>query len=100
MTVTELVQLYAPLAGLLGVVFWLGVLSEKVKNLQRAVETLERELGDGGGGERLVRLEVQMTSVADQLKGIHRSMDGVQRQLGNLMKPGVNQTFTMEGGHS
>lgn len=88
MTVTQLVQLYAPLAGLLMVVFWLGVLSQRVKSLEGQVASLEEHDGPGGSGERLVRLEVTMESVQSTLLSLDRGMQGVQRQLGNLMIKG------------
>lgn len=88
MTVTELVQLYAPLAGLLAVVFWLGVLSQKVKALETTVTELQEHDGPGGNSERLVRLEVTMEGVQTTLQSLDRGMQGVQRQLGNLMLKG------------
>jgi hypothetical protein len=88
MTVTELVQLYAPLCGLLGVVFWLGVLSQKVKNLEDCVATLKRDHTDGDNSDRLIRVEVKMEAMSAELSTMSRAMQGVQRQLGNLMKPG------------
>lgn len=88
MTVTELVQLYAPLAGLLGVVFWLGVLSQKVRALESTLRSIEEHDGPGGNSERLVRLEVTMEGVQTTLLSLDRGMQGVQRQLGNLMIKG------------
>lgn len=89
MTVTELVQLYAPLAGLLAVVFWLGVLSQKVKDLQERVATLRSDHdGTGSDHDLLVELRTQMRLVVDRLSGLERTMQGTQRQLGNLMMKG------------
>lgn len=82
MTVTELVQLYAPLAGLLAVAFWLGVLTQRVRTLERNSDGM---WGEGGIGERLVRMETKMESQTETMESVKRSMDGVQRQLGNMI---------------
>lgn len=60
-----MVQLYLPLAGLISVVFWLGVLSQRVKSLEARV----RDLDGGAAGERLAILETKLTGIADQLRG-------------------------------
>lgn len=89
MNITQLVQLYAPLAGLLMVVFWLGVLSQRVKDLQDRVAGLRKEQDDSGDDhDLLVELKTKMTLIADRLDGFERGMQGVQRQLGNLMIKG------------
>lgn len=93
MTVTQLFQLYAPLAGLLGLAFWVGVLSQRVRQL----ETTAKELRDGAHDqnaviERLVRLEVQMEHSTASLTSVDRSLQGIQRQLGNLMHKGGTVT--------
>lgn len=94
MTLSQLVQLYAPLAGLLGVVFWLGMLTQQVRTLKEDMKEIRIEDGPGGSRERLVRLEVQMENAANKLESIERGMQGVQRQLGNLMmKPGRVEEF-------
>jgi predicted ATP-grasp superfamily ATP-dependent carboligase len=86
MTVNELVQLYAPLAGLLGVVFWLGVLSEKVSALKTKLKELENKIEkDEEEGKEIVRLQVKVDNLETTAKSIQRSVEGIQRQLGNLM---------------
>jgi hypothetical protein len=92
MTLEQLIQVYAPLAGLLGAFFWLGVLSNRVHTLEKAaakVEAASRTERDDFG--RLIALETEMKTVITSLAEIKRGMDGVQRQLANLMgaKPGV-----------
>ncbi len=90
MTVPELLQLYAPLAGLLALAFWVGVLSQKVKSLEEDVKDIKAQGAEGGVTERLVRLEVQMETALGTLEGVNRGMQGVQRQLGNLMHKGAS----------
>jgi hypothetical protein len=41
MTTTELLQFYAPLVGLLGLAFWTGVLSQRVKSADARIKSLE-----------------------------------------------------------
>lgn len=72
MTVTQGLPFYAPFAGLLAVVFWLGVLSNRVA-------TLEREERD-----RLPRVETLLDSVSDKVGRVERQVEGVHRQLANL----------------
>ncbi len=84
MTFAQVMQLYAPLAGLLVVVFWLGVLSQRVKSLEEDVKDLKSDGGKDGSSERIVRLEVKMDGVGEQLASINRNMAGVQRQLANI----------------
>lgn len=84
----QLLQLYAPLAGLLALAFWVGVLSQKVKGLEDDVKDLRDQGSEGGVSERIVRLEVQMEGMQASLEKIERGMEGVQRQLGNLMQKG------------
>lgn len=79
MTVEELIQLYAPLAGLVGMAFYMGVLSQRVRSLENSTKT------DKTDSERLVRVEVSVENMQEELKQLHRGIEGVQRQLGNLM---------------
>ena len=88
MTVPELLQLYAPLAGMLALAFWVGMLSQKVANLKEDVKDLKESAERGGSGDRLTRLEVSMENAVSEIKKLGRGMEGVQRQLGNLMQKG------------
>lgn len=91
LSVTELFQLYAPLAGLLGLAFWTGMLTQTVRDLRKDVDDLQRAGSQSSDGKKLAVLESQMTTVLDSITSMKRSMDGVQRQLGNLMvKPAVH----------
>lgn len=86
MTVTQLLQLYAPLAGLLAVVFWLGVLSNRVLTLEREVRELkERAKGETDERERIVRMEVKMDDMKDKLESVGRELATVHRQLANMV---------------
>ncbi len=84
MTVTGLFQLYAPLAGLVMLAFWTGMLSERVKNLQIAVSKLQSDEDHDRGFERLIRLEERVESVDKTLEKFDRTMQGISRQLANL----------------
>lgn len=88
MTVTQLLQLYAPLAGMLMLAFWVGVLTERIKSIRVEVQELKSEAAEGDS-PAITRLKVEMEGVKTSLDKLGRGMEGVQRQLGNLMqKPG------------
>lgn len=98
MTLSEILQLYTPLAGLLVVVFWLGVLSERVGQLRARLAKAEGDIAtlrgdDGQGSARIVRLEVQVENLGKQGESILRAMEGVQRQLANLMQKAPPREF-------
>ncbi len=117
MSVTELVQLYAPLVGLMGMAFWLGVMNQRVKGLEAKVMAVEakadadvkalesdvktdvraamselRSVKDASGesknAERLVRLETQMGAVVEGQGVITRSLENLHRQIGNIVIKG------------
>lgn len=97
MTLAQILQFYGPLAGLLGVVFWLGMLTQQVKDLKEDIDELKGNAEAGGSAHRLTTLEVQMKHVEEGVTSIKRSLDGIQRQLGNLMRPqGAIQEFGRE----
>lgn len=101
-TMQELLQLYAPLAGLLCVVFWLGVLSERVGSLKTRLTAAELEIAsmkgdDGAGVGRVIRLEVQMENLSKTIESVQRSIDGFQRQFANLMQKGTVHEFNANG---
>lgn len=86
MTLSQVLQFYAPLLGLLALAFWTGGLSARVRMLESSV----REMADEARGEntalqRLTRLETQMESVTETSKEVKRSLDGVNRQLAALV---------------
>jgi hypothetical protein len=86
-TVPELLQLYTPLAGMLALAFWVGVLSERVKSLRHDVQELKNEHTEGEA-PAIIRLKVEMEGVKTAVEKLGRGMEGVQRQLGNLMQKG------------
>lgn len=85
MTLTEALQFYAPLAGLLATTFWLGVLSSRVSTLEREErDRKDREPIERTDHDTLVGLSNDMTSVKETLKGMARNYEGMQRQLANM----------------
>jgi hypothetical protein len=79
--------LYAPLAGILGLAFWTGVLTERVRGLRFDVQELKEANAEGGSESKITRLQVEMEGARADIGKLSRGMEGVQRQLGNLMKP-------------
>jgi hypothetical protein len=96
LTVPQLLQFYAPLAGLLLVVFWLGVLSQRVKSAEEKIQRMEEAEGEGGVVERMVRLEVHSENILKQQEIQTREMAGVQRQLANMLRA-APRTFETGG---
>lgn len=85
MTFTQLVQLYAPLAGLLVVTFWLGVLSSRVMTLEREErDRKEREKDGQDDHDSIVRMETHIEALTDGLKAVQRELAGVHRALANM----------------
>lgn len=80
MSVTALFQLYAPFAGIAALCFWVGMLHQRVKTLETSAKR------DREDGERLVRVETKLESVEEDVEKILRHMDGINRQLGNIMQ--------------
>lgn len=99
MTVTGLIQLYAPLLGMLCLAFWVGALSQRVKTLERDVRDLE-DGADATGTirDRLTRIETKFEGTAEDINSIKRGMEGVQRQLANLMGARPGQVVELPGG--
>lgn len=86
MTLSEALQLYAPLAGLLAVVFWLGVLSNRVATLEREErDRKDREKHDAGERDRIVRMETKMDDMKEKIDGLGRELGVVHRQLANMV---------------
>ena len=92
MTLAELVQLYAPFAGLALLSFWVGALGERVKNLRKDLDKVlvreAAETGEGGILERMIRAEIHLENALKQLESMDRHIQSINRQLGNLMKAG------------
>jgi hypothetical protein len=84
-TLAQALQLYAPLAGLMMVVFWLGVLSNRVATLER--EERDRKTRDAvslAERDRITRMETTLSSVETQVERMARELGGVHRQLANI----------------
>ena len=65
MTMGQLLQFYMPLAGLIALAFWSGVLTQRVRGLEADVKDARIEIEkSGGSSERIVRLETKMDSVS------------------------------------
>ncbi|HKT55111.1 MAG TPA: hypothetical protein VJP88_11725 [Caulobacteraceae bacterium] len=85
MSLSEILQLYAPLAGMLAMAFWVGVLSERIKGLRADLTDLESST-NAGGLPSIIRLEEQVRNMDSELQKLNRGVEGVQRQIGNLMQ--------------
>lgn len=85
MTLAQALQLYTPLAGLVLMAFWLGVLSNRVSTLEREERDRKtREALTATDGERIVRVETKLDGAIGTLESLQREMAGVQRALGNI----------------
>lgn len=97
MSVAELVQLYAPLAGLLGLAFCSGVLFNQVASLKSGSDALRTDLDDVQKAmaspnlnvERLVRVETKVDAIGPRLDAVDRTLQGMQRMVANSMKSGT-----------
>lgn len=85
MSLGEILQLYAPLAGLLATTFWLGVLSSRVSTLEREErDRKDREPIERGDHDTLVLLSGDMATVKLTLEKMERNYQGIQRTLANI----------------
>jgi hypothetical protein len=85
-TLSQVLQLYAPLLGLLALAFWTGGLSARVKALENSVKQLVDEAkGENTVLQRLTRLETQMEGAIEASKEVKRGLDGENRQLSALV---------------
>lgn len=85
LTLPQIVQLYAPLLGLLGLAFWTGSLSERVKVAERTLKELrEGEALGQAMRERIARFDERQDLMGKSVEKLERLMEGVQRQLANL----------------
>lgn len=95
LTLAQALQLYAPLAGLLAVVFWLGVLSNRVATLEREArqkraDEKEEASRAGGVGQRLTILETKyvgdIATITKALEKVGREIAGIHRAIANGMR--------------
>ncbi len=99
MTVSQLVQLYAPLVGMLVLAFWVGGLSQRVKDQGEKIKELQRERdGDSLNSQRLTRIETLVEVTDDKIEKLTREITGIHRQLANLMVKGVGGAIIEFGG--
>ncbi len=85
MTMSQVLQLYAPFAGLMVVVFWLGVLSNRVATLEREERDRKgREAAASEERDRVTRIETLMEGVGAKVDRVERQIEGVHRQLANI----------------
>lgn len=89
-----MVQLYVPLAGLVSLAFWVGVLSERVRTLRADVTKLQSE-STVAEAPAVVRMDEKLGSVITAVDKLNRGMEHVQRQLGNLMQRGGSQIIEL-----
>lgn len=83
LSMSALLQLYAPLAGLLAVVFWLGVLSNRVRQLE------DKTKSDGSMVSDIAVLKSQVGDVREDIAGIHADINGINRILANIASKGL-----------
>ena len=90
MSAGDAVQFYAPFAGLMALAFWMGVLSQRVRQLEKdsKPETVSAQLA---------RLDERMGSAERQLGSIDGHLQGVHRQLGNIAMGHVGAVAELPG---
>lgn len=85
LTVKDILSLYAPLAGIVGLAFWTGVLSQKIADVVRRVLHLEgKETGDNAVIVQLAQLEERINGWGKGQEKLERSMSEVQRTIANM----------------
>lgn len=85
MTVTQLVQLYAPFAGLMALSAWMGALSQRVKHLEGEGLSQTRD--------KVIALEVEVQNLTKSTDKMGRGLDGVHRQLANIAAGKVGMLY-------
>lgn len=100
-SVSALVQLYAPLVGLLVMAFWLGVLSQRVKVTERRQEKAEVALEAAKLESMTVAvLASKFDDMKETIEKMEREMRGMQRTLANAFsgKVGTIHKFEQDEG--
>ena len=86
MTAAAVLQLYAPFVGLMALAFWMGVLSQRVRQLEKIA-------ADGPDlNEKVTRLTVEMEHANATLVKLASHSENVNRQLGNIAMGRVGQS--------
>jgi hypothetical protein len=84
-SVSSLVQLYAPLVGLLVMAFWLGVLSQRVRVSERRQDATDAALKAATAETTTVAvLGSNVGKMEKTLEKMEREMAGVQRALSKI----------------
>jgi predicted RNase H-like nuclease (RuvC/YqgF family) len=96
MTTADAAQLYTPIVGLIGLAFWVGGLSSRVKTLEREAkeqkdEKKAEEASDEADHDRIVKMETILTRVEAKIDHLDRDFDGMKRSLSNLATGRGNQ---------
>jgi len=91
LTTQDIIALYAPLAGVVGLAFWSGVLTANVKNLKDNHDERLKKLEQHGESDTSVAVQIgvlteRLTTVVGNLAKLDRDMQGVQRTLANMMR--------------
>lgn len=79
MSPQEMAAIYAPLVGLLGMAFWVGALSQRVKSAERTLADARED------GRQLVRVETLVGEQAIHIARIDSSIEGIHRSLRDLV---------------
>jgi hypothetical protein len=80
-----LVQLYAPLVGLLGLAFWSGILTQRLSDTLRRVMKLEAASdGDITVAVDLGRIDQRLQNLETNYGHVSRDIGTIQRTLANL----------------
>lgn len=91
MSAGDVVQFYAPFVGLMALAFWMGVLSQRVRQLEKAA-------ADGPDlNEKVTRLTVEMEHANATLVKLANQSENTNRQLGNLAMGRLGQGIELPG---
>lgn len=80
----QLVQLAATVSGLGVLAFHAGQLSQRVKHIEKEVFSEAALKNRSDDHDRLVKVEMNTTSIHEDVHQMKATMIGIQRQLGNL----------------
>jgi hypothetical protein len=87
--VENIIALYAPLAGVVGLAFWSGVLTNKVANLKENHDNRLSKLeahsdADTGVAVQMGVLTERITAMKTGQEKLDRDVQGIQRTLANM----------------
>jgi hypothetical protein len=78
MVFSQVIQLYAPFLGLIALAFWTGVLSQRVKGLEKSTEDFS------ASHDAIIRMTTVMEGLKEKLDALERNGQNTNRQLANL----------------